>query len=309
MTTRKSKPSYQYPINIASGDNDYFMVTVFSYEPPGLSSGAGANGGSIFQIGGSKSTRNGQRADYLGQIILPMPDNISDSNSVTWDTDSLNSLALAGVDAAETLVNNLSLNGGSLGKAAEGLSDSLTGFADAAQDPEVANILKKALIGQALNVFGANIDAQSLVSRATGQVLNPNLELLFKGVILRQFNYNFTLTPRSQQEGQQVLNIINTFKKRMAAKNTASSGAGAGLFIKAPDVFQLKFMKGQGEHPFLYKIKQCALTSMNVAYDSAGAYATYTDGTPVKMTLQLSFRELSPVYSEDYDDAGDGVGF
>ena len=52
---------------------------------------------------------------------------------------------------------------------------------------------------------------------------------------------------------------------------------------------------------------------MNVTYDSAGAYATYTDGTPVKMTLQLSFRELSPVYNEDYSEglpgANDGVGF
>ena len=309
MAISKSKPSLQYPTNIASGDNDYLRVTVFSYNPPGLSSGGE---GTIFQIGGSESTRekgNGQQADYLGQIILPMPDNVSDNNAVTWDSDSLNSLALAGVNAAETLINNLSLTGGSLGKAAEGVADSLTGAANAVQDEKVADILKKALVGEALNVFGANIDAQSLVSRATGQVLNPNLELLFKGVILRQFNYSFTLTPRSQQEGQEVLRIINTFKKRMAAKSTASNGAGAGLFIKAPDVFQLKFMKGQGEHPFLYKIKQCALTNMNVTYDGAGAYATYGDGTPVKMTLQLSFRELSPVYTEDYDGAGAGVGF
>ena len=309
MAISKSKPSLQYPTNIASGDNDYLRVTVFSYEPPGLSAGGE---GTIFQIGGTESTRekgNGQQADYLGQIILPMPDNVSDNNAVTWDSDSLNSLALAGVDAAEKLINNLSLTGGSLGKAAEGVADSLTGAANAVQDPEIAGILKKALVGEALNVFGANIDAQSLVSRATGQVLNPNLELLFKGVILRQFNYSFTLTPRSQQEGQEVLRIINTFKRRMAAKSTASNGAGAGLFIKAPDVFQLKFMKGDLEHPFLYKIKQCALTNMNVTYDGAGAYATYGDGTPVKMTLQLSFRELSPVYTEDYDEAGAGVGF
>ena len=309
MAISKSKPSLQYPTNIASGDNDYLRVTVFSYEPPGLST---SGEGKIFQIGGTESTRekgNGQQADYLGQIILPMPDNVSDNNAVTWDSDSLNSLALAGVDAAEKLIDNASATDGSLGKVLGGLSDLGTGAANALQDSEIAGILKKALVGQALNVFGANIDAQSLVSRATGQVLNPNLELLFKGVILRQFNYSFTLTPRSQQEGQEVLRIINTFKRRMAAKSTASNGAGAGLFIKAPDVFQLKFMKGDLEHPFLYKIKQCALTNMNVTYDGAGAYATYGDGTPVKMTLQLSFRELSPVYTEDYDEAGAGVGF
>jgi len=306
MARKKGAQSLQYPTNIASGNNDYFQVFIYAYEPPGI----GQGGDGIFNIGGSKSEAKGS---ILGQIILPMPDNVSDSNSVTWDSDSLNSLALAGVDAAEKLITNLSLKDGSLGKAAEGLSDSLTGALDAVKDDEVANILKKALIGQALNVFGANIDAQSLVSRTTGQVLNPNMELLFKGVILRQFNYNFTLTPRSREEGLVVKGIINTFKKRMAAKSSASNGAGAGLFIKAPDVFQLKFKQGGGDHPFLYKIKQCALTSMNVTYDSAGAYATYTDGTPVKMTLQLSFRELSPVYNEDYSEglpgANEGVGF
>ena len=49
---------------------------------------------------------------------------------------------------------------------------------------------------------------------------------------------------------------------------------------------------------------------MNVTYVGTGAYATYSDGTPVKMDLTaLRFRELSPVYNEDYADITDGVGF
>ena len=317
MAIAKSKPSLQYPTNIASGDNDYLRVTVFSYEPPGLSSSGETSSGerTVFNINGSKSTRSKEEANYLGQIILPMPDNVSDNNAVTWDSDSLNSIAAAAIGTLEGALGQADLNsfikdpGAALGAATNAVGEGLNGAKGALLDPTVANTLKTALVGQAVNVFGANVSIDSLASRTSGQVLNPNLELLFKGVILRQFNYSFTLTPRSQQEGQQVLKIINTFKRRMAAKSTASNGAGAGLFIKAPDVFQLKFMKGGGEHPFLYKIKQCALTNMNVTYDGAGAYATYGDGTPVKMTLQLSFRELSPVYTEDYDEAGAGVGF
>ena len=311
MTRQNRSQSLVYPTNIDSGNNDYFHVGIYSYEAPGIGSGD-----KIFQISSSSSTANGT---YLGQIILPMPDNVSDNNSVTWDTDSLNSLAAASIGSlgdtiselnAEDLLKNpqqaVSAAGGALGGALDKAGNAL-------KDPTVANALKTALVGQAVNIFGANVDINSLTSRTTGQVLNPNLELLFKGVILRQFNYSFTLTPRSREEGLAVKGIINTFKKRMAAKSAASNGAGAGLFIKAPDVFQLKFKQGNGDHPFLYKIKQCALVSMNVTYDSAGAYATYTDGTPVKMTLQLAFRELSPVYNEDYDEglpgANEGVGF
>lgn len=312
MTRKNRSQSLQYPTNIASGNNDYFYVGIYSYEPPGI----GQGGERIFQIPGSSSEANGT---FLGQIILPMPDNVSDTNSVTWDTDTLNSIAAGSIGALSDAVESADLGSvlndplSAAKNVASSVSGSLTSAGNALKDSTVANALKTALVGQAVNIFGANVDLNSITSRTSGQVLNPNLELLFKGVILRQFNYSFTLTPRSREEGLAVKGIINTFKKRMAAKSSASNNAGAGLFIKAPDVFQLKFKQGDGDHPFLYKIKQCALTNMNVTYDSAGAYATYTDGTPVKMTLQLSFRELSPVYNEDYAEglpsANEGVGF
>ena len=31
------------------------------------------------------------------------------------------------------------------------------------------------------------------------------------------------------------------------------------------------------------------------------SYATYEDGTPVKMRLNLQFTEVNPIYAEDYD--------
>jgi hypothetical protein len=283
MAKKKRAQSLQYPTNIASGNNDYLHVGIYSYEPPGI----GSSGDNIFQISSSANTRSNKKDElvgqYLGQIILPMPDNVSDTNSVTWDSDSLNSLAAGSIGALSGAIDSADLGKilndplAAADAVASSLSGSLTSAGEALKDSTVANALKTALVGQAVNIFGANVDLDSITSRTTGQVLNPNLELLFKGVILRQFNYNFTLTPRSREEGLAVKGIINTFKKRMAAKSTASSGAGAGLFIKAPDVFQLKFKQGGGDHPFLYKIKQCALTNMNVTYDSAGAYATYTD--------------------------------
>ena len=312
-------PILQYPTSINSDNNDYFEVQIFEYDPPNF---LDSDDRGIFNIQRSQNTARTDKVKLLGQINLPMPDNISDNNAVTWDSDSLNSIAAGSIgainDAVESITADSVLNNplGAAKAVKNSISNSLTGPGGAGEallKPETTEILKTALVAEAVNIFGANVDRDSVISRTTGQVLNPNLELLFKGVILRQFNYSFTLTPRSQSEAREVKGIINTFKKRMAAKNTAINGSGTGLFIKAPDVFQLKFKQGDKDHPFLYKIKQCALTSMNVNYDASGAYATYVDGTPVKMTMQLSFRELSPVYSEDYKNEepsdNEGVGF
>ena len=50
------------------------------------------------------------------------------------------------------------------------------------------------------------------------QILNNNLELLFKGVNLRTFPYNITFSPRSQPESQRVKDIIRALNTSMAPK-------------------------------------------------------------------------------------------
>ena len=52
---------------------------------------------------------------------------------------------------------------------------------------------------------------------------------------------------------------------------------------------------------FLNSFKLCALTGLNVNYTNAGTYASYDGGTPVNIRLNMTFKELNPIYSEDYD--------
>ena len=40
-----------------------------------------------------------------------------------------------------------------------------------------------------------------------------------------------------------------------------------------------------------------------------GLFATYTDGSPISLTMTLSFTEIMPVYNEDYDSSVGGVGY
>ena len=52
---------------------------------------------------------------------------------------------------------------------------------------------------------------------------------------------------------------------------------------------------------------------MNVNYTNSGTFASYSDGTPVSIQVNLTFKELNPIYQQDYDgfNSNDdlGVGF
>ena len=50
-------------------------------------------------------------------------------------------------------------------------------------------------------------------------------------------------------------------------------------------------MSGTDPHPFLNKMKTGVVTDMSVNYTGSNTYATYEDGTPVHMTMQLHLKK------------------
>ena len=243
-------------------------------------------------------------------IELPIPQDLTDSNSITWGEDRANALELGALAVAQkAMAGNPLEDGVALAQAA--VTALNTGIDIPGLKPETQGAVRAALSGAAIGALGSNVSPQSVISRSTGQILNNNLELLFKGVNLRTFPYNITFSPRSPKEGEVVKQIIRRLKASMAAKAGEFNGTAAGIFIQSPDVFQLKFLKDDVDHPFLHSFKLCALTGMSVNYTNAGTYTSYEDGTPVNIRMSLTFKELNPIYHEDYQQvgAGPGVGY
>ena len=93
-----------------------------------------------------------------------------------------------------------------------GFVDSLTGFgkgaANAALSNETITSLQSAIAGKVVNFAGGNVNLKSVISRTTGQVLNPNQELLFEGPTLRSFSFVFDIAPRFSEEGLEVMKMI-----------------------------------------------------------------------------------------------------
>ena len=154
--------------------------------------------------------------------------------------------------------------------------------------------------------FAGQATGKNIFTRSTGKMLNPNLELLFQGPTLRTFNYTYRFTPREEKESDEVKQIIKFFKKQMAPKRQKSGK----LFLESPNVFKLKyFFKNGIQHPFLNKIKICALQSCTVQYTPDGSYMTYEDGSMTSYELGLSFGELNPIYNDEIDMSSNDMGF
>ena len=309
---------FRYPLEALTETTDYLQFTIVEYQPTKELTGGSLVGAPGSRRIGPQGTKD-KAKKILGSIILQMPSNIQDGNAVDYGESKMNTLMGAAAGAIGSVINK---TGEAVG---EGLSNNPEGAKQSMA--ELSGDLKKTLgadsslmdaaaqfttakaTSAALGALGANVSAADLLARQTGQIFNPNMELLFNGPTLRSFSFSFKMTPRSPSEAQECKNIIRSFKSNMApkTKNTGSVG-GSGVFLKTPNVFELQYKKGGREHPFLHRFKQCFLTNVSVNYTGEGVYTTYDDATPVSMQIDLSFKELEPIYDVDYDDTG-GVGF
>ena len=53
------------------------------------------------------------------------------------------------------------------------------------------------------------------------------------------------------------------------------------------------------------KFKMCALTGFDTDYSPDNMWAAYDDGQPVAVTILLQFKELTPIYTSDFEDLDD----
>ena len=309
---------FRYPLEALTETTDYLQFTIVEYQPTKQASGGSLVGAPGSRRIGPNGTKD-KAKKILGSIIMQMPANIQDGNAVDYGESKMNTL----MGAAAGLIGS-TIEGGGEALAAmvkgdkEGYEKAVSNMTgemkntvgtDSSIMDAAAQFANVKATSAAIGALGGNVSAADLLARQTGQIFNPNMELLFNGPTLRSFSFSFKMTPRSPEEAQECKNIIRSFKSNMApkTKNTGSIG-GSGMFLKTPNVFELRYKKGGRDHPFLHRFKQCFLTNVSVNYTGEGVYTTYDDATPVSMQIDLSFKELEPIYDVDYDDAG-GVGF
>ena len=266
-----------FPTGVDNNGQDLIEFASLQYSPKTVSA-TGTTGTSM------------DNKTVTGRVILPIPGGINDNNSVDWGSANMNAAEMA---AAAIAIGGIEGGG-------EGFEDAVGQTAKdiKANAGEIKKALSKTIAGQ---VTGTG---QQLMQRTTGQVMNPNMELLFNGPSLRSFGFTFKLAPRTSQEANNIVKIIRLFKEKMAPVKS-----GGNLFLKSPDTWRIKYLhSGKNDHKFLNKFKECAMMSTTVNYTPDGNYATYSDGSMVSYSLTLNFQEIEPVFNTDYENV-QGIGY
>ena len=319
-----------YPIarDEKNSNAEYLEILIEKYSPPGLSNESFKNFGGFdeeipeggnprafgdkilsekvfkdpnkaLDFGLSRGSENNFKGNkkLLHMIHLPIPRNVTDTQGVQYGEGSLNPLEALGT----SLVSAGFSPNQPIDKLKNALNATLNKGNEIFKDAQTQNIVGATISGSLIGALGGNVTTNQLISRATGQVLNPNLELLFNGVGLRVFPFSFQFFPRNRTEGIEVMNIIKTLKYEMAPSRNRAENALEGIFIGAPSIFQLRYMKGADPHPFLNKFLPTFLSDFKVNYTASGAHSTFYDGTPIQVDMQ--FKEINPIFKEDYEES------
>ena len=228
----------------------------------------------------------------IGTVTLPIPGGISDANACDWGDDRMGPLQLAAAGLALGALDASATSGGGIGGQLGDLKNQIV----------TNNKDMQQLIGQKAASAAIGSNENALFSRTQGTILNPNLELIFNGPSLRPFTFQFKMSPRSKGEAEEITKIIRFFKQGMAPIREESR-----LFLKTPHTFRIKYVQlgSQNESPFLNKFKECALLSCSVQYTPEGNYAPYEDGAMSSYQMSLQFKELEPIFNDDYGSDGD----
>jgi hypothetical protein len=217
-------------------------------------------------------------------IALYMPEGITSSINLNWETGEINAGVNAGIAYnnvtgafenihSDTIRNIFTSEGNTFNK--NNITRNLLDFSQVAlSETELANTAE-------------------LLRR---QFRNPYMEFLFKGVSARTFSLEFKFMPRNLKESQNVRNIIRVFKES-ALPELIESGGFLGSFYRYPNDFDIYLMSNTTENKFLHKMSTCALTNVSENYTPQGQTSFFENVTgegnaPTAIRLSLTFTEL-----------------
>lgn len=297
--------AFKYPSDIESC-SDFVQFDFFKYQTP--ISGATGSGSSV-AINYTTDFSNLTRSS-IPSLVLNMPSDVGSAFTGGWGGKDTTSLAQFGLKTIATPVAK-ALAGGDLGGATQNiLNDLSNGATYKSLGKALGDDVLKALANGFNQIpgIGSNLTASDILQLTNNQILNPNTELLYGGPQLREHGYSFKLIPRSASEADQVVGIVDSFKKAaLPDADGAIFGSKGNNFISIPDLCLVTFKTRNGtggleENRYLPKYKVSGIRSVSANYITDNGYMSYSDGKPLGISLTITLMETKLVFRKDLSD-------
>ena len=304
---------YPFPVDMqysGVGSQDHIRIRALKYKAP--QGGTTQEGFTSVVQGGIKSANASlppSNYEYEGEVILPIPTAVKDSSSASWSMTKMSPIMAAAVGTVAAPA--VTAAGGNPGEAFQQIMDALTksGTFLGAGGAEYRQILAASLSSSFLGAVGlTGLEPSDILARTTGKVSNPNMELLFRGPNMREFEFAWKFACRSSEDAKRIRQII----KFMKLQCLPTVGENANL-INSPNVFFIRYMNGDTRIKSLPQPKICALVNFGIDHTPDGmGWAAYEDSHPVSTSLVMQFAELTPLFRNEMEDAfpeEDDVGY
>ena len=165
-------------------------------------------------------------------------------------------------------------------------------------DQGIAEQLQKGLLAS-IGIIPGFGGAREAFEAKEGAIISDRLELAFKGINKRKFQYTFKMIPKNEKEADEIRKIVFAFKANMMPEFVGGNRAGRRLVV--PNTFDISYMYVGAENDYLHKISTCVLENMSVSY-GGDRYKTFegrADGAPpVETTMTLAFKEMELITRE-----------
>ena len=311
------KKIVKYPMDM-SNSMDHMFIQCYSYRAP-YSAALDGNVGkrnilatdkkSSFTFGSERTTPYKRK---LGAgIKLPMPNNMTDGNPRNWGEQSMDAGQMgAAQNVSKNVITSFFGDFGGFGRTMTKLS--MQGEMLTQESTRGMSMANKIAQLASESGFG-DVSSEQILSRSVGVVVNSNTELLFAGVSLRSFEYQWLMSPRNRLEAANVRMIIRAFKQWSAPKkirkidngelSNVGKAGGPSFFLGTPNIFRLRFVTGGNRNILgVNKFKPCALQNVDINYTPEGQWMAYENGMPISVMMTLRFAELEPIYDTDYSE-------
>jgi hypothetical protein len=302
---------YTFPVDMrysGAGSQDHIRIMGLKYKAP-----QGAAGFGSVLTDGLKSSNAGLPPSgyaYEGEVILPIPTAVRDRSSASWSMSKMSPIMAAGVGAvADPAIK--AAGGDVMGGLIEFYKRMFKSGPDflGAGGTEFREIMAASMSSAFLGSVGlTGLEPSDILARTSGRVSNPNMELLFRGPNMRQFEFSWKFACRSADDAKRIRQIIKFMKLQCLPEVEDNTN-----LINSPNVFFIRYVNGNTRIKSLPQPKICALLEFGIDHTPDGmGWAAYEDSHPVSTALVMQFAELTPLFRnemEEYFPEEDDVGF
>lgn len=293
----------RYPEELSLNKDTHYIQFKF-LEPKSGGQFTGSNvqiGGELTEYSGENYESKFQEVKGLPTIIMYMPEDSGTQLTAAWGGRSftLNGIAAlkSGASAIQGINKITDLN--SLGQQAQQIGSSTLNNvkslleAGGKRSAITGSILTGLL--QAIPGVANEVNVNDVIQGATGQIFNPNVEMMYDGPQMRTLGLNFSMFAKSPTEASNIESIIRAF--RMAG---APSFIAKDRFIKVPSYVKMQYMVGGKDNPYLPKHKLMNIMQVDVRYDN-GQYAVFSDDRPIYTSVSIQLQESKLIFREDIE--------